>query len=188
MSDGSPSTPTSSEPELLARIRAGDRRAFEEVFRAHYRALVAFVHGYVRSRAEAEELVQEVFLGTWLRREGLAATDSVRGYLYRSARNQALNHLRHRRVEREWAAEVKAADPPRTPAGDSAVLEKDLAAAVRRAVDALPERCRMVFSLSRDHGLGYAEIAEAMEISVKTVETQMTKALRALREAVKPYT
>jgi RNA polymerase sigma-70 factor (ECF subfamily) len=128
----------------------------------------------------AEEVVQEVMLELWRRRESLVVEDSLRAYLYRSTRNRALNHLRHERVERlgEPHAAGSAAVGPEAPAR---LVEEEIDVALREAVGSLPERCREVFELSRVHGLRYAEIASALGISVKTVEAQMGKALRTLR-------
>src|SRR5215208_8302170 len=80
--------------EVLARLRAGDQQAFDDVFRAHYAALVRFAEGVVRHRAVAEEVVQDVMLQLWRRREALAPDSSLQAYLYQATRNRALNHLR----------------------------------------------------------------------------------------------
>jgi len=172
--------------ELLERIRRGDEGAFDAVFRAQYPALVGVAEGMLRSRAVAEEVVQDVMLELWRRREALPIEESLRAYLFRATRNRALNHLRHVRVERrgEPHAAGATADPPRAPA---ALVEEEIDAALKEAVGGLPERCREVFELSRVHGLRYAEIAAALGISVKTVEAQMGKALRILRERLAPW-
>jgi RNA polymerase sigma-70 factor (ECF subfamily) len=174
------------ERELLGRIRQGDEDAFDAIFRAHYPPLVGMAEGMLRSRAVAEEIVQDVMLELWRRRQALPVEESLRAYLFRATRNRALNHLRHRRVERlgEPHAAGAAVDPPRAPA---ALVEEEIDAALREAVADLPDRCREVFELSRVHGLRYAEIAGALGISVKTVEAQMGKALRLLRERLAPW-
>ncbi|MFL5579389.1 MAG: RNA polymerase sigma-70 factor [Gemmatimonadaceae bacterium] len=172
--------------ELRERLRAGDRAAVEELFRDHYAALVGFADGYVRSGAVAEEIVQDVFLNLWRGRDRLAGEGTLRAYLFQAVRNRALNHLRHaRHVARHAAAAPRDDSAPAL--GDALLVEAELAAAVRAAVDALPERCREVFLLSRGHNLSYVEIARTLEISVKTVETQMGRALKAIRRALLPY-
>ena len=171
---------------LRERLRAGDRAAVEELFREHYAALVGFADGYVRSTAVAEEIVQDVFLNLWRGRERLAGEGTLRAYLFQAVRNRALNHLRHaRHVARHAAAAPRDDAVPAL--GDALLVEAELAAAARAAVDALPERCREVFLLSRAHDLSYAEIARALDISVKTVETQMGRALKAIRRALLPH-
>jgi RNA polymerase sigma-70 factor (ECF subfamily) len=178
--------PTVDERELLERIRQGDEDAFDALFRANYAPLVGMAEGMLRSRAVAEEVVQDVMLELWRRRETLPIEESLRAYLFRATRNRALNHLRHARVERRGEPDAMGAtvDAPRAP---TALVEEEIETALRDAVADLPERCREVFELSRVHGLRYAEIAGALGISVKTVEAQMGKALRILRERLAPW-
>ncbi len=168
---------------LLERLRGSDgaEAAFDTIFRTWYAPLVRAAEAMLRDRAAAEEVVQDMMLALWRRRETLEVDESLRAYLYRATRNRALNHLRRQRVEQR--GEPYAGDRTATaPIADSALGERELADAIREAVTSLPPRCREVFELSRAHGLTYAEIAKTLEISVKTVEVQMGKALRVLRE------
>jgi RNA polymerase sigma-70 factor (ECF subfamily) len=169
------------ERELLAGIRQGDEDAFDAIFRAHYPPLVGVAERMLRSRAIAEEIVQDVMLELWRRRESLPIEDSLRAYLFRATRNRALNHVRHGRVEREGQPHVAGATAE-APTAPSTLVEEEIDTALRAALGDLPDRCREVFELSRVHGLRYAEIAATLGISVKTVEAQMGKALRILRE------
>ena len=140
----------------------------------------------MRSRAVAEELVQDVMLEFWKRRETLAEESSPQAYLFQATRNRALNHIRHARIEREGephATRPEAVDPT----AHSLVVEDEMMIAVRKAVDSLPARCREVFELSRTHNMKYSEIATELGISIKTVEAQMGKALRTLREELAPW-
>jgi len=175
-----------SERDLQERIRAGDEGAFDSVFRAHYPHLVRMAESVVRERALAEEIAQEVMLELWRRRESLTVEQSFRAYLIRSTRNRALNHIRHQRiVEREAA--FAAVDPPSSPSAEEEILGVELERAVRDAIDGLPDNCREIFRLSREHGLRYVEIASALEISVKTVEKRMGQALAELRNRLAPW-
>ena len=185
----SPLTPSSlSDALLVRRIREGDERALEEIFRAHYAAMASFVYRYVQARDIAEELVQDVFFKLWAKRAQLSDIDALRTYLFRAARNTALNWLRRQKLERKWQEEEASAYEPEAPeSADDESTEQELTAAVRAAIDRLPPRCREVFLLSRDGGLTYAEIARALEISIKTVETQMGRALKSLRAALAVY-
>ena len=172
--------------ELLERLRQGDSAAFDEIFRTWYGPLVGTAERMLRDRAVAEELVQDVMLELWRRRETLAADGSAQAYLFQATRNRVLNHLRHLKIEQRSEPEVRG-ESSSTPHADAAVVEEELDVAVQRAVQSLPDRCREVFELSRVHGLKYAEIARQMGISVKTVEAQMGKALRTLRERLAPW-
>jgi RNA polymerase sigma-70 factor, ECF subfamily len=177
---------TVTDRELLDRLRQGDRDAFDTVFRAHYPTLVGVAERIAGERAVAEELAQDVMLELWRRHATLAVDESLRAYLVRAARNRALNHLRHERMKVRTAPRA-AGETVSHPEAPSNLAEAEIDAAVREAVNALPERCREVFELSRGQGLRYAEIASALGISVKTVEAQMGKALRVLRERLAPW-
>ena len=172
--------------DLLSRIRQGDQGAFDTLFRAHYAPLVRHVEGMLRRRDVAEEVVQDVMLELWRRRETLVVDDSLRAYLYRATRNRALNHLRHEAIVRRSEPELTP-DADARPGADMALVDEEMGLAVRRAMSELPERCREVFELSRVRGLKYSEIATALGISVKTVEAQMGKALRLMREKLAPW-
>src|SRR6476659_511265 len=172
--------------DLLDRLRKGDESAFDSIFRAWYPSLVRSAESIVRSRAVAEEVVQDVMLELWRRRESLAVDSSPQAYLFQSTRNRALNHVRHERVERKSEPEIIRQTELRTPAPTN-LVEEEISVALRKAVSELPARCREVFELSRTHGLKYSEIATTLGISVKTVEAQMGKALKTLRVKLAPW-
>lgn len=174
------------DAELLARLRLGDEAAFDEIFRSWYPRLVRVADGLVRDQAVAEELVQDVMLELWRRRERLESAGSPQAYLFQSIRNRALNHLRHQQVQRRGEPHL-ADDAPREPGAQVELEAGEIDAAVREAVAGLTPRCREVFELSRVHGLRYAEIAETLGVSVKAVEAQMTRALRTLRQRLAPW-
>jgi RNA polymerase sigma-70 factor, ECF subfamily len=170
--------------ELLDSLRTGSRAAFDAIFRAHYAPLFAVARRMLTDPGSAEDVVQDVMLELWRRRETLAIETTLRSYLFRATRNRALNRIRHEQVARR-AEPLLARN--RAVEADRRVHEQELARAVRSAVAELPARCREVFELSRVHGLKYAEIADVMSISIKTVEAQMGKALRLMRERLAPW-
>ena len=172
--------------DLIERLRRGDEAAFDAIFRAWYPSLVRAAESLVRSRAVAEEVVQDVMLELWKRRENIATDSSPQAYLFQSTRNRSLNYLRHQRVERDAEPQLSRDEGVESTA-HSLVVEGEIHVAMKRAVDRLPVRCREVFELSRTHQLKYSEIAEVLGISIKTVEAQMGKALRILREELAPW-
>lgn len=176
-------TPAESTDDraLFDRLRAGDQSAFDAIFREWYAPLVRLSFGLLRDKAAAEDVVQDVMLELWRRREELALETSAKAYLYRSTRNRSLNHLRHAKVQREKAPYI-ALDDERPASAPTELIAEEIDAAVKEAVASLPPRTREVFEMSRVHGLKYSEIAEALEISVKAVEGNMARALRILRE------
>ncbi|MDR0787942.1 MAG: RNA polymerase sigma-70 factor, partial [Gemmatimonadota bacterium] len=170
---------------LWEQLRRSDHGAFDTLFRAHYAALVGVAERMLREREAAEEIVQDIYAEIWRRRETLVVEGTLRAYLFRSTRNRALNHIRHHRIVQKSEHLVEPVTP--MPAPSESIREQEIRDAVQQAVATLPDRCREVFQLSREGGLRYTEIAESMGISVKTVEAQMGKALRILRERLSAW-
>ena len=175
------------EQALLERIRAGDHAAFTTTVHTYYAGLCDFAWRYVRSTAIAEEVVQEIFLKLWEQRQHLKSDGTLQAYLYRAVKNRSLNHLRdqHTRAQKTEALAEYLTNV--LPQPDKAMLQEELAHRIRQALDALPERRRTIFVLSKLHGLTYAEIASVLDISVNTVDTQMRRALCLLREHLASY-
>lgn len=165
---------------LLERLRSGDQAAYDAIFRAHYPQLVLFAQGLLRDRAAAEDSAQDVMLELWRRRAQLVIHESLRAYLLRATRNRSLNQLRHARVQRNAEPEL-VGEKAIGATGATKLVAAELRDALTAAILELPPGCREVFQLSRSNGLRYAEIASTLGISVKTVESQMGKALRHLR-------
>lgn len=161
---------------------AWDDAAFEALFRLHYAPLCGFVYRFVRSRDTAEELVQDVFASMWASRRSLDVRTSVKAYLYRAARNRALNWIEHQGVVRSWA-ERALAEPLSSPTDlpSRRIEQAELRERIARALELLPERCRLVLRLRYLEQMTHAEVAEAMGISSKGVENQLGRGLKALR-------
>jgi RNA polymerase sigma-70 factor (ECF subfamily) len=168
------------ERDLLTRLKDGDQTAFDAIFRSHYASLAGFAQGLLHDRSAAEDVVQEVMLELWRRRTEVAIQGSLRAYLLRATRNRALNQLRHANVQRRAEPHIKGQESV-APTGASEIVADELQTAITAAITELPPGCREVFSMSRQQGLRYSEIAATLGISVKTVESQMGKALRHLR-------
>lgn len=174
----------STEIEWVAAIRAGDGAAFETLFHAYHASLCALAYRYLGARDLAEEIVQEVFLVIWERRRTWEVRSSVKSYLCTAVRNAALSYLRHERVARRKEADIREWQAPSPPRPDLQALEQETVAAVQDAVGRLPERCRLVFTLHREQGLTYAEVAQVLGISPRTVEVQIGRALKSLRKGL----
>lgn len=161
-----------------------NRRTFEDIFREHHAACLAFAVHYTGDVHEAEEVVQQVFLRLWEKRETIDIMGATRSYLFAAIRNTSISNWRKQTVRQEKeqvAGDLRAADRQvQSPAWE---LER----LYQQALEVLPERCREVFILSRQQQLKYAEIADVMNISVKTVENQMGKALKIMHKELKEY-
>ena len=174
------------DEELLVRIQEGDRSAFETLFRSYYEELCAFVDAKIGASDYADDIVQNVFLSLWRRRQELEIRSTLRAYLYGAARNESITYRRRRRERSQTEDQTKRVTErirDWASLSPAETLERDeLKAVIQESIDALPERRREVYVLSRQHGLTYKEIAIVMDISPKTVDTQMVAALKFLRK------
>ena len=176
--------PARTDAEWVAAVRTGDPAAFEALFHAYHAPLCTSAHRYLGARDLAEEIVQEVFLFVWERRETWHVRTSVRSYLFTAVRNAAMSYLRHERVVRQREPEVRELHHARPTSPEADALDAEIAVAVQQAVSRLPARCRLVFTLNREQGLTYAEIAKVLGISPRTVEVQIGRALKSLRRCL----
>lgn len=170
-----------SDSQLADEIRKGNALAFDALFRRYYSSLCDSVLRIVRSHDSSEDIVQEVFARLWIDRGDWFPEVSVRAYLHKAVRNTALNYLKHLHVVTSWSG-----SQPESLGGDvvEEVANRELLATLQQAIEHLPEGSRTIFLLSREEGLTYAEIADVLSISQKTVETQMGRALKALRHSI----
>ncbi len=176
------------EPDLVARICAGDESAFAALFAMHYEGLWALVNGYVDAPDVAEEIVQDIFVRIWAQRARWEVHGSVRGYLYSAARSRALDYLRHQRVVRRWEDTTSVELGTRVVDDTEALLAaSELSAALDTAIAQLSPALREVLVLRARHHLTYPEIARLLQVSPKAVETRVTRAFKALRELLGPY-
>lgn len=160
--------------------------AFDALVAENCDRLCRFVYRYVGSREEAEDIVQEVFLVIWERGYEWEGRDPL-PFLYKAAHNRAISRVRHESVHDRWQRQASAADEPTATGVDAALAESELDGALARAIDSLPERCRLVFTMSREQGLSHAEIARILGLSHKTVESHIWRALTSLRASLAPY-
>lgn len=170
---------------LVDRIRGGDREAYGHLFRTHCEDLCRFALNYVDHLRVAEDLVQDVFFDLWVERRSLEVEQSLKAYLYGMVRHRAISHLRRKQTRGKWIRNGDLQDlPPRMLAdwSGSGLETKEQKQRAKRAIEALSERQHQIFVLSRRYDLTYSEIAVALDISVKTVETHMGRALKFLRE------
>ncbi|TDB68283.1 RNA polymerase sigma-70 factor [Arundinibacter roseus] len=178
---------TLSDPELVSAIRQGEESAFEQVFRTYYERLCQYATSLLKDGDEAEEMVQTVFLTIWEKRADLEITLSLKAYLYRAVHNHCLNRIKHygvREAHRDYSLYVQ-------PHGQDSVAEaiygQELEERIERAVRKLPEQCQLVFRMSRFEEMKYQEIADHLGLSIKTIENQIGKALRILRQELADY-
>lgn len=177
-----------SDAELVTRLRQRDEFAFDALFTRYYSALLTYITHAIGSQFVAEELTQEVFLSLWEHPEVTVSEGGLRPWLYTLARNRILNYHRGERRQQRALERYTAELHDILPLDDTheALEHHELAQRLEEALARLPDRAREVWTLHREHGLTYPEIAATMGISVNTVKTQMSRALNFLRSAGKP--
>lgn len=158
-----------------------DDKLFEQLFKAHYKALHAYAATILKDVDLAEEVVQQMFLKFWEKRELLAITTSIKAYLYKCVYNDSLNYLKHENVKKKHQDFTLLTANTFSEFASAKAELNELEVKLRAALSELPEQCRTIFQLSRFEELKYREIADQLGLSIKTVENQMGKALRILR-------
>lgn len=163
----------------------------EQLFKLHYAFVCNVINRYVHDKARTEDIAQEIFAELWVKREQLVIHTSVTAYLRRMAVSRTLNYLRdtkkHTWQELETSLDLEASQLSLQPKVILEMEEAELRERLDVAIQALPEKCRIVFMLNRMDEMSYAEVAEHLDISVKTVENQIGKALKLLRKAVSQH-
>ncbi len=175
-----------SDQELLELLRKDADQAIELLFRQYYAYVCKVVYQIVTDAQVAEDIGQDVFFELWRKKGKLKISTSLKAYLKRAAVNKTLNYLRDRKIKWDDEPELPklASD---LPDANRPMETAELQRKIDDAIDQLPERCRIVFMLSRQEDLSYQEIADYLNISTKTVENQISKALKHLRSVLKPY-
>ncbi len=176
----------SDDNNLLQALRDDDEKAMEMLFREYYQRLCNYANTILNDKDESEEAVQQLFIQLWEKRKTMEIRTSLQSYLFRSLRNSCLNKIKHQKVRQLYANETVALANNEEPSS-SLTLHSELENQISVAIESLPEQCRLIFKMSRFEELKYSEIADQLGISVKTVENQMGKALRIMRDKLKDY-
>lgn len=174
-----------SDPDLIKAIRDGNAEVFRRVFDSCYDGLCRYAFTMLKDFDQAEDLVQSIMVKLWERRESLEIKTSVRSYLFRAVYNQCLNQLEHNTIKKKYDVGVQ-----RIPGLDEQqpdVFPQELEDRIKKAVDSLPQQCRLIFMMSRYEDMRYSEIAEKLDISVNTIQNQICKALKILKDELKEH-
>ena len=178
--------PFDNHEVLLEALQKGEEKAFVYLFDRYYEGLLNYAGRIVRETELAHDLVQETFCKLYEDNVNLSIHLSVKSYLYKSVYNSCLNEIKHQKVVNNYAdrelLDFYFTEIVQAPEAELALQNEDIRKVLEEAINKLPERCREVFVLSKVEELSNKDIAEKLNISVKTVEVQMTKALSRLRE------
>ena len=171
----------SDEIHIIRGIKQGEENSYSLLFETYYRVLSVFASKYVTDLETAREIVQDLFVHIYENRDTLVITTSLKSYLYHSVRNRCLNHLKQLKT-REKHLDMLKSEAAESLDPDALYSETELEYRVFQIVSDLPSRCQAIFIMSRVEGKKNSEIADGLKISVRTVETQISKALRILRQ------
>ncbi len=173
------------EQTIFEELKKGNEQAFEQLFKRYYQALCSYASQLLQDDDAAEEIVQDFFVKFWEKRNSITIETSLKNYLFRSVKNLSLNRIKHEKIKIQHAQHVISEAEMND--YDAHFLEVDLKKDIEESIAALPEKRREIFRLSREDGLKYREIAEKLNLSVKTVEAQMSLAIKTLRDKLKKY-
>lgn len=176
-----------TDQQVFLAIQSGQTPAFEMLFKTYYKPLCRYANTYLKDPDGAEEIVQGAFIGLWEKRKAITIETSLKSYLYRAVRNSCLNELKHEQVKQRHLASESLKEEAQSEPADHLAIHVELEEKIRAAIQTLPEQCRLIFTMSRFEELKYQEIADQLNLSVKTVENQMGKALKLMRAQLKEY-
>jgi RNA polymerase sigma-70 factor (ECF subfamily) len=168
--------------ETLTDLKRGDHKAFDVVFLSYFDKVKRFIAGLVRSEDDAEDLAQDVFAKLWTERETIDIQSSFKSFLYVMSRNAAYNYLKHKLVQANYANEYVQREEMDTP--EELVFAKEIELLIEMALCRMPEKRSEIYRLSRNKGLSTDEIAARLNISRKTVENNLTLALKEIRKII----
>jgi len=182
-----------NEPEIITKIKAGDRKAFETLFLEHYKNMVLYAKKFVMETEVARDIVQDVFIYIWDKRHQIQIEKSVSSYLFRAVKNASINYLQREDHKRDYVKQFLLSVNQQLPGTSKLddvhelVVHKDLLMRIEAIIESLPEQCKNMFRMSRFRGLKNREIAEIYSVSPRTVETQIYRALKVLKENLSAY-
>lgn len=172
----------SDESHILALLKEGDMGAYEAIYNEYWPRLYGYVYNRLKSKEVAEEIIQEVFFSLWKKHEELQLTHTLSAYLFTAVKYQLLNYLKSDRIRKTYIHQFAQLPEQRSDnSNEENMAATDLKNTMEKEVSRLPEKCQQVFRMSRHEHLSITDIASTLNISHKTVENHLTKALRQLR-------
>lgn len=171
-----------SEIELLALVSTGDRQAFTRLYSQYLDAAYHYVYLFTKSKDEAEEILQEVFVKIWENRERLAEVQSFKNYLFKAAKNRVLDEVRKLQVRHRVFTEIKRGKTVNDESTTDAIAYKDYYRVVQQAIEKLPPKRKLIFRMNTENGLSHDEIAAQLGVSKSMVKNQLYKAYEFVRQ------
>lgn len=170
--------------DILKRFKEGDHNAFDQIFHSYYNRVKNFIYGLIKSDEDAKELVQDIFTNLWINRKSLDLNKSFNAYLFVSARNLSFNYLKHRAVEKLYINDYLSINKDFDNHTEEFLFAKEINLLIDMTVEKMPVRRKNIYMYSRVKGYSNEEIAEKLHISKKTVENQLSLALKEIRKII----
>lgn len=175
------------EKDLILRLKRGDQTAFELLFHFYYPGLVMYASQFTINTEDAEEVVQDFFVRFWEKHKQVFPCNSLKNYFFSSVKNGSLDFLKHQKIEKKYVDEMIELSKNHLAYDPDLFVSSDLQEKLKQGIDLLPEKCREIFVKSRIKGQKNEDIAAELGISKRTVETQISKALKVLRVELRDY-
>lgn len=175
------------EKESTTRLLISDKEGFESLFHLHYSDLCSYAHHFIKDFAASEEIVQDLFVNLWAKKDDLQIKASLKSYLFQSTKNRCLNLIKHIEIRENYKDINQERRTEQESFAGQEMEEAELSSKIELVISELPTERQKIFRMSRFEDLKYKEIAEELGISIKTVENQMSKALRYLRDKLADY-
>ncbi len=175
------------DKDLLNKLSIGDESAFEQIFILYYQPLVVFANKLVYDMDMARDLVQGVIVHFYEKREGIQIHTSLKAHLYQSVRNRCLNHLKREQTIRNHHSSLFIESKESESVFHDIMEETELEHRIFEVIKSLPKQCQRIFEMSRFQGKTNQDIADELSISKRTVETQISNALKKMRQKLAPY-
>lgn len=169
--------------QTLEALRNGEHNAFETVFITYYNRTKQFIHGYIKSETDAEELTEDLFVNLWINRNTIDISKSFNSYLHTIARNAAINFLKRKFIHETYLESVKDNESYGATSEED-LIAKELGLLIDDVIEKMPEQRKQIYKLSRNEGLTNAEIAEKLNTTKRNVESQLSLALKEIRRAI----
>ena len=175
-----------TDAHLIQQVTSqSDYAAFEQLFHRHYSSLCRYAYTYLKAHDAAEEVVSDVFLKIWKNREVLQIQSSISAYLVRATRNLAIDHLRYLNRQRRKTYDLVGDFQANDASPSDLIIGSETNKLIEAAIEALTPQAKLIFRLSRDSNMTQADIAQKLNLSVKTIEAHMSRALKSLRESLR---
>lgn len=172
---------------LISRLKQKDKVVFDFIFNYYYSGLCVYAKQFTGSTETSEDIVQDFFVSLWVKAFTLEINESLRAYLFSSVKNRCLDFVKHNRVRAKYEKSIFNEPEEQENDNFSLYIEAELREAIDKSLEKLPPRCREVFSLSRYEGKTNQQIADLLGLSKRTVELQISNALKILRTELKPF-